>query len=98
MKKSLIALALTAAVALPMTSCYTMTHEVGNGGADTEVIDERQWYIFFGLVPLNGIESHEMAAGAKNYTVTTEWSLTDVVINIFTMFVTVTSQKVSVSM
>lgn len=97
MKKSLIALALAASIALPMTSCYTMTHKVGNGGTGLEEIKDRQWFFFFGLVTLNTVTSHDLAAGVEDYTVTTEWTWVDILMNTLTVFVTVTSQEVSVS-
>jgi hypothetical protein len=96
MKRSLITLALTAAITLPMTSCFTMTHQMGSGGTEASSTSERQWFILFGLITLNDIESHDMAAGATDYTVTTEWTFLDVVINIFTWPVTVLSQNVTV--
>ena len=97
MKKALSTLALTAAVALPMTSCYTMTHKVGSGGAGTEETTDRQWFILWGLVEINHVDSQEMAGGASDYTVKTEMSVIDVVINLFTAWVTVYSREVTVT-
>jgi hypothetical protein len=96
-KKTLTSLALVGALTLPMTSCFTMTHKVGDGGAGQSEVAERQWYILFGLVELNHVRSKELAGDAASYTVTTEWTALDVIINLFTGFVTITSREVSVS-
>lgn len=97
MKKTMTSLALVCALTLPMTSCFTMTHKVGDGGSGQTEIAERQWYILFGLVELNTVRSKDLAGDAAAYTVTTEWTALDVLINIFTGFVTITSREVSVS-
>jgi predicted small secreted protein len=97
MKKYISLLALTAALSLPMTSCYTMSHKVGNGGTAASETSERQWFVLFGLIPINEVDSHAMADGATNYTVTTEQSVLDVVINIFTSWITVYSREVTVT-
>jgi hypothetical protein len=97
MKKTLTSLALLGALTLPMASCYTMTHQVGDGGSGAATSSERQWYILWGLVPLNSVDSHEMAGGASDYTVTTEQSALDVLINIFTAWITVYSREITVS-
>jgi len=82
---------------LPLAGCFTMTHQVGTGGTHTSDQDERQWWILWGLVPLNDVDSRAMAGGATDYTVKTEWSPIDVILNIFTSFVTVYSQTVTVT-
>jgi hypothetical protein len=97
MKKYISLLALTAALSLPMTSCYTMSHQVGNGGTTASETSERQWFILFGLVPINTVDSHAMAGGATDYTVTTEQSVIDVIINIFTSWITVYSREITVT-
>ena len=97
MKKYISLIALTAALSLPMTSCYTMSHEVGNGGTTASETSERQWFVLWGLVPINSVDSQAMAGGATNYTVTTEQSFLDVVINIFTGWVTVYSREITVT-
>jgi hypothetical protein len=97
MKKTLASLALLGALTLPMSSCYTMSHQVGSGGTGASESSERQWFILFGLVPINHVDSHEMAGGASDYTVTTEQSALDVLINIFTAWISVYSREITVS-
>ncbi|RYF96498.1 MAG: hypothetical protein EOO00_02545 [Chitinophagaceae bacterium] len=93
MKKLSLALAL---VVVLFSSCYTLTHTVGSGGSGGEKIEKRAWYVLWGLVPLNTVESKAMAGNANNYTVTTSHTALDVIINIFTGIVTVGSQTVTV--
>jgi hypothetical protein len=78
------------------SSCYTLTHTVGSGGGTGQVVEKRAWYILYGLVPLNTVESKEMAGDASNYTVTTGHTVVDVLLNIVTGIVTVGSQTVKV--
>ena len=77
--------------------CYTMNHVVGEGAKSGTVVTERQWYILWGLVPLNDIKSKDMAGGATNYTIKTQQSPLDVIINIFTSVVTVYSRTIEVT-
>ena len=93
MKKLSLALAF---VVILFSSCMTLTHTVGTGGKGGEKIEKRAWYILFGLVPLNTVESKAMAGNATDYTVVTQRSALDVIINIFTGIITVASQTVTV--
>jgi hypothetical protein len=93
MKKLSLALAM---VVIMFSSCFTLTHTVGSGGNGGEKIEKRAWYILWGLVPLNTVESKAMAGNATNYTVTSSRTALDVIINIFTGIVTVGSQTVTV--
>jgi hypothetical protein len=61
---------------------------------DTE--QERQWYVLWGFVPINSVDTKVMAKGAKDYEIKTETNALDVVINIFTSAVTVYSRTVEV--
>ena len=57
----------------------------------------RQWYILWGLVPLNDVDTTELAGGSVNYEIDTEQGFLDIVINIFTGIVTVNSRTVTVT-
>jgi predicted small secreted protein len=72
-----------------MTSCYTSSHMIGSGAKGGEVIQNRQWFALFGLVPINKVDSKAMAGGATDYTLTTTHSFVDQLIGIFTGFVTI---------
>jgi len=63
-------------------------HTVGTGGNgnckspaqfDTK---KKQWYIFWGLLPLNNVDSKVLAGDSKNYTVRTTTSFGDGLIGI----------------
>jgi hypothetical protein len=71
-------------------------HVVGDGAKAASVQQERQWYVLWGLVPINTVDTAQMAGGATNYTVKTEHTALDVIINIFTSVVSVTSRTVEV--
>lgn len=81
---------------LALSSCYTLTHTVGDGAKGGQVTAKKQWYALWGLVPINNVDSKAMAGGAENYTITTEHSFIDYVITAFTSVVTVTVQTVEV--
>ena len=85
------------AVMMFMVGCAAHTHMVGNGAQGNEVSQQRQWYVLFGLVPINNVDTHQMSQGAADYTIKTEQSALDVIINIFTSAVSVTSRTVTVT-
>jgi len=84
-------------VFLFMVGCATHIHEVGSGAGGSNQKAERQWYILWGLVPLNDVDTNAIAAGTADYTVKTQTSFLDVVINIFTGIVTINSRTVTVT-
>jgi len=77
--------------------CAAHQHTIGAGPSSGQTAEARQWYILWGLVPLNEVDSQAMAAGATNYEIQTEQSFLDVVMNIFTGLVTVYSRTVTVT-
>ncbi|MBI2618941.1 MAG: hypothetical protein HYW57_02565 [Ignavibacteriales bacterium] len=96
MKKTLAVILLLAVSLFLLNGCYTMTHVVGQGAQSNLTETARQWYVLWGLVPLNDVSSKSMAGGATSYTVKTEITPLDFLINIFTGFVTVYSMSVEV--
>ncbi len=95
-KRSLI-IVMTAIMMLSAVGCFSQTFVVGNGAKGNQTEDARQWYILWGLVPLNTVDSKAMAGDTKNYTVNTEFTFVDWVISIFTGFVTVYPKTVTVT-
>lgn len=85
------------AIALTMSSCFTSEHVVGTGGSQGNSSEKKQWYVLFGLVPINKVDSKSMAGGATNYTIKVERSFIDGLIGIFTSFVSVYPQTVTVT-
>jgi len=97
MGKIIIVSLLVAALCFSVIGCYTLQHQVGNGAQGSTTVSARQWYILWGLVPINTVDSQAMAAGATNYDVKSQMSFVDVVIGIFTGSVTVYCQTVTVT-
>lgn len=93
MKKTMLMLVIVAILAV---SCSKHVHRVGTGATGAGVEEARQWYALFGLIALNEVDTNQMAAGAQNYTVETQAAPLDIIINIFTQYVTVTSRTVTV--
>jgi hypothetical protein len=95
--KRIIALFLIIVFILIMVGCATNIHTIGKGSSKGEYIEQRQWYALWGLVPINKVDTNAMAGGAANYEIKTEASPVDVIINIFTTYITVTSRTVTVT-
>ena len=93
MRKVFFAIAVSSIL---LTSCYTLTHTVGNGGSGGEVVSKKQWYALWGLIPINHVDSKAMAAGATDYTITTKHDFIDLVIGIVTGIVTIQPKTVQV--
>ena len=64
--------------------CAAHVHTVGDGARGGDMTEARQWYILFGLIPLNEVDTKELSGGAENYEIKTEQSALDIVMNIFT--------------
>ena len=94
MKKQM--LALVCGSLLLTSACYTIQHTVGTGGRGGSESEKRQWYALFGLIPLGEVDSKSLAGDAANYTVTTQWGIVDILLNLITGIVTITSQTVTV--
>ncbi len=95
MKKTGILLVIL--LSLFVIGCTTHIHTIGNGPQTGEMVQARQWYILFGLVPLNEVDTHEMAGDAANYEIKTETSAIDILIGIPASYVTVSSRTVTVT-
>lgn len=95
--KHVTALVLSLALVASMSSCYTMTHKVGAGAQGSSEVSEKQWYILWGLVPLNHVDSQEMADGATDYTVETQHGFVDILISLVTTWVTIVPFTVTVT-
>ena len=80
-----------------LIGCAAHIHNVGKGAQNNNMTQARQWYILFGLVPLNEVDTSEMAGEAENYTIKTESSPLDIIMNAFTSYISVTSRTVTVT-
>ena len=95
MFRKVVALVLVAVMIFITAGCAAHIHKIGKGGSGNAV-EERQWYVLWGLVPINEVDTAEMAGGAKDYTITTEYSPIDVIISMVAGFVTINSRTVTV--
>ena len=81
---------------LCVIGCTTHIHTVGKGPQGYEVEQERQWYVLWGLVPMNKIDTREMAGDATDYEIVTSETPLDVIINLVTGLVTISTRSVTV--
>ena len=84
-------------VLLFVVGCATHIHTVGNGPQTQQVESERQWFILFGLVPLNTVDTNAMIGNATNYEIQTQQAPMDVLLGIPCGYVTVSSRTVTVT-
>ena len=95
MKKTVVMIMIVSSLFL--IGCSTHVHTVGAGPQTGQVETARQWYILFGLIPLNTVDAGEMAGGAANYEIKTSTEVMDIVIGIPAQYVTVKSRTVTVT-
>ncbi len=95
MKKVTIIIMLVTLLAL--VSCSAHIHTVGKGAQGNQVVEARQWYILFGLAPLNEVDTNQMAGDAVDYEIKTEQSALDIIFNMFTSAISVYSRTVTVT-
>ena len=77
-------------------SCASHMHTVGNGAQGTDIIESRQWYVLWGLVPINEVDTQAMAGEATDYNIITEVNVLDAVINAFVGSATIYCRTVTV--
>ena len=94
MKKLMLALVCGSVLLTP--ACYTLHHTVGKGAQGHSETEKREWFILFGLIPLHEVDSKTLAGDATDYRVTTQWSFVDILLNIITGFVTISSRTITV--
>ena len=80
MFRKLSAVFLIAAM-LFVIGCAAHTHKVGNGAQGTDTIEARQWYVLWGLIPINDVDTNAMAGDATDYEITTQATPLDVIIS-----------------
>lgn len=94
--KKIKSILLMLVIVMAMTSCYTIEHIVGSGAQGTTVLEKKQWYALWGLIPINEVDSKQMAGGAENYTIKSQIKFVDYIISAFTSAVSITLQTVEV--
>lgn len=84
-------------VMLFTAGCMGHTHIVGEGVKQDISKSQWQWYILWGLVPLNNVDTQALAGGAKDYEIKTKQSFLNYLVSIFTGIVTIYSRNVEVT-
>ena len=97
MLKKSIALILIIVFMMSFVGCAVHIHKVGVGAKKGIKSEKRQWYALWGLAPLNEIDSRDMANDAKDYEIKTQSTPVDIILNIFTGWITVYSRTVTVT-
>jgi len=97
MLKKSIALILIVIFLMSFIGCAAHVHKVGVGAKKGIKAEKRQWYALWGLAPLNEIDTRDMANNAKDYEIKTETGAVDIIINMFTGWITVYSRTVTVT-
>ena len=68
-------IAVTLIISMLFISCATHLHHVGYGPQTGEKITSRQFYLFYGLVPLNSVDTKEMAGIDSNGNYITDYEI-----------------------
>ena len=95
MKKVVVMIMIVSSLFL--IGCSTHIHTVGTGPQTGQVESARQWYILFGSMPLNTVDTGAMAGGAANYEIKTSTEALDIIIGIPAFYVTGKSRTVTVT-
>lgn len=94
----IVAIALIAVFLL--AGCVSHTHVVGSGAQTGQEVTAKQWYAVWGLIPIGiggGADTAQMAAGAQDYTITTEDGFIDILANMFLGYATLRIRTVTVT-
>ena len=80
MKKYILVLCMI--MSMIFVGCATHVHNIGTGPEIGHKETARQWYLLYGLVPLNSVDTNEMANSAENYEIQTQVGPTDLAISV----------------
>ena len=61
--------------------CAAHVHKVGEGAQGNDITMARQWYVLWGIVPINEVDTNAMAEGVTDYEITTSVTPIDFVIS-----------------
>ena len=80
MKKAVVMIMIVSSLLL--IGCSTHIHTVGTGPQTGVKNTARQYYLLYGLIPLNSVDTDGMAGSVANYEIQTQVGPMDAVINI----------------
>ena len=78
MQKKLIVICMI--ISMILIGCATHVHNIGAGPKIGHKVTARQWYLFYGLVPLNSVDTNELANYSENYEIQTQTGPIDIAI------------------
>lgn len=87
---------LLAATALLGGACVGHQHTVGLGPTGTGVAQQRQYYALFGFWKINEVDSQRLAADLTSYSVESQFSFVDLLLQPLLLPFTMTSRTVTV--
>lgn len=76
--------------------CAAHVHKVGKGAQTNDITIARQWYVLWGVVPINEVDTNAMAEGATDYEIMTLVTPLDFVISAVLSFATIDCRTVTV--
>ncbi len=88
--------ALAVALSVAASGCVSHQHVVGLGPTGTGSTSERQYYVLFGLLQVNEVDTQRFAPELTSYTIDTRFSFTDLVLSTLMLPLTVTTRTVTV--
>lgn len=77
--------------------CVAHEHRVGLGPTGIGSEQDRQYYLFFGLVRLNEVDARRMADNLTSYSIATKFGLLDLLMAPLLLPLTITSRTVTVT-
>ena len=81
-----------------LMSCYTFKQEIGTGAPKKHItVHKRKWYGLWGISSLNTVDAKKLAGKTNNYSVKTQFGVTDIIISLFTGCVSIVTQTVTVT-
>lgn len=90
-------LVVPALLACLLASCVCHEHRIGLGPSGTGSASKRQFYLLFGLVRANEVDVQRLATDLTSYSIETEYSLVDLLLQPFLLPFTITSRTVTVN-
>ena len=80
-------MSITLIIMMLFIGCATHIHHIGAGPQIGQKVTARQYYLLWGLVPLNSVDTNELAGTdingnpIENYEIQTQFSAIDIAIN-----------------
>lgn len=83
-------------IAVSLSNCAAHLHTIGDGPKENTAVVQRQWYILYGLVPLNNVDTKTIAGNSTDYQIVTQVTAVDALITFFTSVISVNCRTVVV--